>query len=72
MAMGMLPCAVTLLRYVSFLHDQFEKWPFLTIMTQGNEPINMCLPFQEVKEQYYRSLGYGSESQVDMINDAVS
>lgn len=39
---------------------------------QGNGGINTCQPFRDVKEQYYQSFGYGGESQVDIINDAVA
>ena len=41
-----------------------------TNLFQGG--LNQCKPFGAVKKEYYKSFGYGQESQVDVINDAVS
>lgn len=34
--------------------------------------MNQCKPFEKAKTEYYKSFGYDDESQVDVINDAVS
>lgn len=46
-------------------------WVFRTnFSTQGS--LNQCKPFEKAKTEYYKSFGYDEESQVDVINDAVS
>ncbi|KAJ5134501.1 hypothetical protein N7448_000479 [Penicillium atrosanguineum] len=38
---------------------------------QSSNSIGQCKPFAEAKEAYYRSFGYGQESQTDYILDAI-
>ncbi|OQD73409.1 hypothetical protein PENDEC_c015G00849 [Penicillium decumbens] len=38
---------------------------------ESSNGIGLCKPFAVAKEEYYKSFGYGQESQVDYINDAV-
>lgn len=40
--------------------------------SESSNPVGACKPFADAKEAYYRSFGYGQESQADYINDAVA
>lgn len=73
----MLLCAVAVtLRYVGEnanvvpMQMAIDKTDLYLVQTSGG--ISACRPFKDVKEGYYRSFGYKPESQVDLINDAVS
>lgn len=44
----------------------------LTLLSLQHGVISACEPFAQVKEEYYRSFGYGQESTTDVIYDAVS
>ncbi|KAJ5191572.1 uncharacterized protein N7498_010557 [Penicillium cinerascens] len=50
--------------------DDKESSPMCCSSGSSNS-VGACKPFAEAKEAYYRSFGYGQESQVDYINDAV-
>ncbi|KAJ5099652.1 hypothetical protein N7532_006653 [Penicillium argentinense] len=48
--------------------DDYSPMCCINEITEG---IDKCKPFALAKEEYYRTFGYGQESQVDLINDVV-